>query len=481
MNNKIQRQIPEAAKPEERNKNFEEVEKNFTAEQAKAESQRCIQCKNPKCIAGCPVSVNIPGFINAIKNDNLEESGKILRETNALPSVCGRVCPQEKQCEGACILGIKGEPVAIGCLERYVGDNSSPRRHCEQSEAIRKSINNESRILTPVAQNDGKKIAIIGSGCAGMSAAADLAKAGHSVTVFEALHAIGGVLRYGIPEFRLPRAVLDREINYLKELGVEFKTNVIIGKSLTINDLFEDGYNSVFISSGAGLPMMLNIPGESLNGVYSSNEFLTRINLMKAHEESSRTPVKIGKKAVIVGGGNTAMDSARTAKRIGFEEVTIVYRRSKAELPARLAEIHHAEEEGIKFLLLHSPVEILGKDGFVSGIKLQTMELGEPDDSGRRRPVPVKDAVIEIEADTVTVALGTGPNPIIQQSAADEGLPLETDKKGYVVTNPETGETSVKGVWAGGDISPVGTSNAINAMGAGKRAAKSINEYLTSL
>lgn len=460
MNNKINRQIPKTLDPDYRNKNFEEVEKNFTDEQAKIEAQRCIQCKKPRCVEGCPVSVNIPDFVKQVKEGNIDKAGQVIRQTNALPSVCGRVCPQEKQCEGACVLGLKGKPVAIGCLERYVGDKTS------------------AEILTPSAQNDRKKVAIIGSGCAGMSAAAELAKAGHSVTVFEALHELGGVLRYGIPEFRLPREVLDREIKYLKDLGVEFKTNVVIGKSLTINDLFEDGFKAIFISSGAGLPMLLNIKGESLNGVYSANEFLTRINLMKAHREDYQTPVKIGKKAVIIGGGNTAMDSARTAKRIGFEEVTIVYRRSEAELPARLAEIEHAKEEGIKFLMLHSPVEILGENGFVNGLKLQKMELGEPDASGRRKPVPVKDTIVEVEADAVIVALGTSPNPIIQKSAADKGIALEVNAKGYIVTNPETGETSVKGLWAGGDISPRGESTAINAMGAGRRAAASINEYL---
>lgn len=461
MNNKINRQIPHNLNPDYRNKNFEEVEENFTDEQALAEAQRCIQCKNPKCVQGCPVNVNIPGFIAEVKKGSLEEAGKVLRNTNSLPSVCGRVCPQEKQCEGSCILGIKDKSVAIGCMERYVGDKT--------------------RAEVTEINSTGKKVAIIGSGCAGMSAAADLAKAGQSVTIFEALHSIGGVLRYGIPEFRLPRTVLDREIDYLKKLGVEFKTNVVIGKSLTIKDLFDEGFSAIFISSGAGLPMLLNIPGESLNGVYSANEFLTRINLMKAHREDFHTPVRIGKKAVVVGGGNTAMDSARTAKRIGFDEVIIVYRRSEAELPARKAEIEHAKEEGIKFMMLHSPVEITGENGFVSGLKLQVMELGEPDASGRRKPVPVEDAIVDMEADTVIVALGTSPNPIIQKSAVQENLNLEVNPKGYIITNPETGETSIKGLWAGGDISPNGESTAINAMGAGKRAAASINEYLKNI
>ena len=461
VDNKINRQVPHSLDPDYRNKNFEEVEINFTDEQAQAESQRCIECKKPRCVQGCPVNVNIPGFISEIKKNNLEEAGKIIRQTNSLPSVCGRVCPQEKQCEGACVLGLKRKPVAIGALERYTGDQT----HAE----------------VPEIKSEFKKVAIVGSGCAGMSAAADLAKSGHSVTIFEALHSVGGVLRYGIPEFRLPRKVLDREIEYLKQLGVEFKTNVVIGKSLTINDLFEEGYNAIFICSGAGLPMLLNIPGESLNGVYSANEFLTRINLMKANQEDHHTPIRIGKKAAIVGGGNTAMDSARTAKRIGFDEVTIVYRRSEAELPARLAEIEHAKEEGIKFMMLHSPVDIKGENGYVNGLKLQMMELGEPDATGRRSPVPVEGKVVEMEVDTVIVALGTSPNPIIQRSVIEEGINLEVNNRGYIVINPDTSETTIKRVWAGGDIAPVGTSNAINAMGAGKRAAASINEYLKNI
>ncbi len=455
------RQKPHNLDPDYRNKNFEEVEHNFTDEQVLVEAQRCLECKNPKCVQGCPVNVNIPGFIGEIKKGNIDKAGEIIRKTNFLPSVCGRVCPQEKQCEGACVLGIKGEPVAIGALERYIGDNSSTE--------------------LPEIKSTGKRIAIIGSGCAGMSAAADLAKFGHSVTIFEALHATGGVLRYGIPEFRLPRKVLDREIEYLKKLHVEFKTNVVIGKSLTISDLFEEGFDAVFISSGAGSPKLLNITGESLNGVYSANEFLTRINLMKANQDDHATPVAVHKKAAVIGGGNTAMDSARTAKRIGFEEVTIIYRRSESELPARLAEIIHAKEEGIKFLLLHSPIEIIGENGYTKGLKLQVMELGEPDASGRRSPVPVKDKIVDIELDTVIVALGTDPNPIIQRSAEQEGLNLEVTRKGYIVTNPETSETSMKAVWAGGDVAPVGESNAINAMGTGKKAAASINEFLKNL
>jgi len=458
---KINRQIPHSLAPDYRNKNFEEVEANFTDEQALNEAKRCLGCKNPKCVQGCPVNVNIPEFIEKIKMSNIEEAGNIIRQTNSLPSVCGRVCPQEKQCEGSCILGIKGDSVAIGALEKYVGDKT--------------------RAKIPEIIHTGKKVAIIGSGCAGISAAADLTKAGHSVTIFEALHSTGGVLRYGIPEFRLPRKVLDKEIEYLKKFGVEFKNNVVIGKSLTINDLFDEGFKAIFISSGAGLPKLLHIQGESLNGVYSANEFLTRINLMKANRKDYHTPIRIEKKAVVVGGGNTAMDSARTAKRIGFEEVTIVYRRSESELPARLAEIVHAKEEGIKFRMLHSPVEITGENGFVTGLKLQVMELGEPDYSGRRKPVPIEGAIINMEADTLIIALGTRPTPIIQRSIAEEGLKLDIDSKGHIITNPDTGETSIKSVWAGGDVTSSEKSNAINAMGEGKRAAASINEYLKTL
>ncbi len=434
--NKKDRQIPSSLDPNYRNKNFEEVELNYTEEQALAEAQRCLECKNPKCVKGCPVNVDIPSFIGEFKKGEISKAGQIIRESNYLPSVCGRVCPQERQCEGECILGIKGEPVAIGALEKYIGDFTQPDLSAVKST--------------------GKKIAIVGSGCAGMSAAADLAKAGHKVTVFEALHSEGGVLRYGIPSFRLPRTVLDREIEFLKKLGVEFITNVVIGKSLTIKDLFNDGYNAVFICSGAGLPKMLNIKGESLNGVYSANEFLTRINLMNAHESDTPTPVKIGKKAVVIGGGNTAMDSARTAKRIGFEEVTIVYRRSESELPARKAEIEHAKEEGVNFLFLHSPLEIIGENWKVRSLKLQVMELAEPDSSGRRRPIPIKDKIVDLELDTVIVALGTAPNPIIQDSASKENLDLSVNERGYIVTNQETGQNKLKDVWGGVDVEPFG-------------------------
>ena len=441
-----------------RRSNFEAVESNLTPEQVKLEASRCLHCKNPRCVQGCPVNIQIPDFIEAIKNDNLDKAGDIIRQTSMLPSVCGRVCPQERQCEGNCVLGIKGESVAIGALERYVGDNT----RASQTE------------IKP----SGKKVAIVGSGCAGITAAADLRKAGHEVVVFEALHKLGGVLRYGIPPFRLPRTFLDREIENLKNMGVEFKTNVIVGKSITLKQLKEDGFDAIFICSGAGLPKMMHIKGENLNGVYSANEFLTRVNLMGAGRQDSPTPLRVGKKAAIIGGGNVAMDAARTAVRVGFEEVSIMYRRTEKELPARLEEIRHAKEEGIIFKFLHAPVEILEKDGYVAGMKFEKMELGEPDESGRRRPVGTGEFVTE-DVDTVIVALGTDPNPIIQRSAQYDGLNIETDKKGYITVDSETRSTNIACVYAGGDVAPVGESNAINAMGAGKKAAKAINEMLT--
>lgn len=443
----------------ERRHNFNAVEENFTSEQAKMEASRCLNCKNPRCVQGCPVNIQIPDFIKALKEGELEKSGEIIRNTSMLPSVCGRVCPQERQCEGKCVLGIKGEPVAIGALERYVGDNTVAR---------------DVKIVP-----SGKKVAIVGSGCAGITAAADLRKAGHDVTIFEALHKFGGVLRYGIPPFRLPRKVLDKELENLKNMGVKFEKNVIVGKSITLKQLEEDGYDAIFICSGAGLPKMMNIEGENLNGVFSANEFLTRVNLMQANEENTATPLKIGKSVAVIGGGNVAMDAARTAVRVGFETVYIVYRRTEKELPARLEEIRHAKEEGIKFEFLRAPHRILENNGYVAGMEFEVMELGEPDESGRCKPVGTG-KFITFDVDTVIVALGTGPNPIIQKSAVAEGLNFDTDKKGYFVVNEETRETSIPMIFAGGDVAPVGASNAINAMGAGKKAAKAINEMLAS-
>lgn len=453
-----ERQHPHEQDANIRRTNFEAVEDNLTPEQVKLEADRCLQCKNARCIQGCPVNINIPEFIGALKTGNVEKAGEIIRETSMLPSVCGRVCPQERQCEGKCVLGIKGQPIAIGALERYVGDVSEAKN--------------------PNIVPSGKKVAIVGSGCAGITAAADLRKEGHEVVVFEALHKLGGVLRYGIPPFRLPRKFLDREINTLKELGVKFKTNVIVGKSITLKQLEEDGFDAIFICSGAGLPKMLGVGGENLNGVYSANEFLTRVNLMQAHEPHTPTPLKIGDKVAVIGGGNVAMDAARTAARVGAKEVYIVYRRTEAELPARLEEIRHAKEEGIIFKLLHAPVEIHGEEGRVTGMKLEIMELGEPDESGRRKPVATG-KFIDMDFDNVIIALGTGPNPIIQISAQEEGIEIETDRKGYIVIDAETGKTSVPVIFAGGDVAPSGESNAINAMGAGKKAAKAINDMLS--
>lgn len=451
------RQHPVEQDPQIRRTNFEAVESNFTDEQAAIEASRCLHCKNAKCVQGCPVNIQIPDFIAALKEGDIEKAGDIIRQTSMLPSVCGRVCPQERQCEGNCVLGIKGKPVAIGALERYVGDKTDAK--------------------TGKINDCGKKVAIVGSGCAGITAAADLRKAGYDVTVFEALHELGGVLRYGIPPFRLPRTVLDRELDGLKNIGVKFEKNVIVGKSVTINQLKEDGFDAIFLCSGAGLPKMMHIPGENLNGVYSANEFLTRVNLMHANEETTPTPLKVGEKVAVIGGGNVAMDAARTAVRVGYKEVYIAYRRTEAELPARLEEIRHAKEEGVVFKFLHAPSEIIGEEGYVKAMKFDLMKLGEPDESGRRRPVPTGESVT-IELDAVIVALGTGPNPIIQSSAQSEGLSLETNNRGYIIVNPQTGETSIPGVYAGGDVAPTGESNAINAMGAGKRAAKAIDEYL---
>ena len=456
MAEKVARQKQKEQDRFERRHNFNPVEENFTDEQASLEASRCLSCKNARCKQGCPVSIDIPSFIKEIKENNIEKAGEIIRQSSMLPSVCGRVCPQEKQCEGNCILGLKGDAVAIGALERYVGD---------KTEAKKQEI-----------KENGKKVAIVGSGCAGMSAAADLRNAGFEVSIFEALHEFGGVLRYGIPPFRLPRTVLDREIEALKEMGVKFFKNVIVGKSITIKQLQDEGYSAIFICSGAGLPKMMNIPGENLNGVYSANEFLTRVNLMHAQSPDTPTPLKIGKTTAIIGGGNVAMDAARTAVRVGYEKVYIFYRRTEHELPARLEEIRHAKEEGVDFQFLHAPVEIIGENGYVKAMKFEIMELGEPDASGRQRPIGTGEFKT-VELDSVIVSLGTGPNPIIQRSAKDEEIDLNTDNKGYIVIN-EQGETSVQQIYAGGDVAPLGPSTAINAMGAGKRAAKTIIEAL---
>ena len=443
--------------PKERATNFEEVCLGYNAEEAMEEATRCINCKNAKCIQGCPVAINIPAFIKEVKEGNFEGAYKTIGLSSALPAICGRVCPQETQCEGKCIRGIKGEPVSIGKLERFVADYAL-----------------EHDIKPVGAEENGHKVAVIGSGPAGLTCAGDLAKMGYDVTVFEALHELGGVLVYGIPEFRLPKQkVVAKEIEKVKELGVKFETNVVIGKSTTIDMLIEEeGFEAVFIGSGAGLPKFMGIPGETANGVFSANEYLTRSNLMKAFDDSYDTPIVAGKKVAVVGGGNVAMDAARTALRLGAE-VHIVYRRSEEELPARVEEVHHAKEEGVIFDLLTNPTEIVTEDGWVKGMKCVKMELGEPDASGRRRPVVIEGSEFEMEVDTVIMSLGTSPNPLI--SSTTEGL--EVNKWKCIVADEEFGKTSKGGVYAGGDA-VTGAATVILAMGAGKAGAKGIHEYL---
>lgn len=446
--------------PKVRATNFEEVCYGYNREEAVEESQRCLGCKKPKCVEGCPVSINIPAFIEAVKEEKFEEAFKVISESSSLPAVCGRVCPQESQCEGKCIRGIKGDPVSIGKLERFVADWA--RENGIKPEA-------------PVEKN-GKKVAVIGSGPAGLTCAGDLAKLGYDVTIFEALHKAGGVLVYGIPEFRLPKdRVVGPEVENVKSLGVKIETDVIIGKTVKLDELLEDeGFDAVFIGSGAGLPKFMGIPGEQANGVCSANEFLTRNNLMKAFDENYDTPIVRGKKVVVVGGGNVAMDAARTALRLGAE-THIVYRRSEEELPARVEEVHHAKEEGIIFNLLTNPVEIHeDENGWVSGITCIRMELGEPDASGRRRPVEIPGSEFRIDCDTVIMALGTSPNPLI--SSTTKGL--EINRRKCIVASEDTGATSKEGVYAGGDA-VTGAATVILAMGAGKAAAKGIHEYLS--
>ena len=439
--------------------NFEEVCLGYNKEEAMEEAARCINCKNAQCIKGCPVAINIPGFIECIKAGDVESAYQVISEASALPAVCGRVCPQESQCEGKCIRGIKGEPISIGKLERFAADWA--RENGIKPEGVK--------------EKNGKKVAVIGSGPAGLTCAGDLAKMGYDVTIFEALHEPGGVLVYGIPEFRLPKeAVVAKEIENVKGLGVKIETNVVVGKSVTIDQLLsEEGFSAVFIGSGAGLPKFMGIPGENANGVFSANEYLTRSNLMKAFNEDSNTPIMRGKKVAVVGGGNVAMDAARTALRLGAE-VHIVYRRSEEELPARVEEVHHAKEEGIIFDLLTNPVEILyDEKGWVTGMKCIRMELGAPDESGRRRPVEVAGSEFIIDVDTVIMSLGTSPNPLI--SSTTEGL--ETNKWKCIIAEEENGKTTKEGVYAGGDA-VTGAATVILAMGAGKAGAKGIDEYL---
>ena len=453
--------------PEVRAHNFSEVATGYPVEVALAEASRCLNCKNRPCVSGCPVNIQIPEFISKIVAGDFEGAYQIISETSSLPAVCGRVCPQETQCESKCTLGVKFEPVGIGRLERFVADYHNA--NCKETPAL----------PTP----NGHKVAVVGSGPSGLTCAGDLAKKGYKVSVFEALHTAGGVLVYGIPEFRLPKAIVAKEVETLKALGVDVETNVVIGKTLTIDELFEMGYEAVFVGSGAGLPNFMGIPGESLKGVYSANEFLTRSNLMKAFREDPVTPIMKGGKVAIVGGGNVAMDAARTALRLGAEKVYIVYRRSMEELPARREEVEHAEEEGIDFRLLCNPVEVLGynnpedprdpKNGFVTGIRCIKMELGEPDEKGRRRPVEIPGSEFELDVDTVVISIGTSPNPLIKDTTAG----LEVNKRGGIIVN-EDGLTSRDAVYAGGDA-VTGAATVISAMGAGKTAAAAIDKYLS--
>ena len=458
MANKIPRVPVREQDPNIRKTNFEEVCFGYNKEEAMLEATRCLNCKKPKCVNSCPVSVNIPAFIQEVAKGNFEEAAKIISIDSSLPAVCGRVCPQETQCEGDCILGIKGEAVAIGKLERFVGDYA----------------NDNHLNLAETATPNGKKVAVIGSGPAGLACATDLAKMGYEVKIFEALHQPGGVLEYGIPEFRLPKErVVKAEIDNVKKLGVKIETDVVIGRTVTIDQLTEDeGYHAIFVSSGAGLPKFMSIPGENLNGVVSANEFLTRNNLMKAYDESYDTPIYVGQKVAVIGGGNVAMDAARTAARLGAE-VTIVYRRSKAELPARVEEVHHAEEEGIIFHLLTNPTEIVGDEkGWVKSIKCIKMELGEPDASGRRRPIEMPNSEFSVDTDVVIMSLGTSPNPLI--SSTTPGLDLN---KWQCIIADESGKTTREGVFAGGDA-VTGAATVILAMGAGRTAAKAIDNYI---
>ena len=456
-------------KPDVRARNFDEVALGYTEQMAVSEAERCLNCKNRPCVAGCPVNINIPDFIGKIKERDYEGAYKIIAKTSSIPAECGRDCPQENQCESKCTLGVKFEPVGIGRLERFVADYHND--------------NDSQEIVKP--ESNGHKVAVVGSGPSGLTCAGDLAKKGYEVTVFEALHTPGGVLVYGIPEFRLPKSIVKKEVETLEKLGVEIKTNVVIGKTLTIDELIDEGYEAVFIGSGAGLPRFMGIPGEGLCGVYSANEFLTRSNLMKAYEENPDTPIMKAKKVAVVGGGNVAMDAARTAMRLGAEKVYIVYRRSLAELPARREEVEHAIEEGIDFKILTNPIEILGykneenprdmKNGFVTGMKCIKMELGEPDERGRRSPVPIPDSEFTLDLDTVIMSIGTSPNPLIKSTTAG----LDTNRKGGFIVEEATGATTRQGVYAGGDA-VTGAATVISAMGAGKTASRAMHEYIMS-
>jgi len=458
---KIPRQPMPEQPPEERKHNFEEVPYGYSPETAVVEATRCIQCKKPKCVDGCPVEIDIPGFIKLIAEREFAAAARKLKEANALPAICGRVCPQEDQCEKVCVTGIKGEPVAIGRLERFAADWERDHNLIE---------------LPEIAPPTGKRVAIVGAGPAGLTVAGDLIKLGHAVTIFEALHKTGGVLVYGIPEFRLPKSIVQAEVDYVASLGVEIITSAVIGRTMSIDDLFTDGFDAIFVGTGAGLPYFLGVPGENLNGVFSANEYLTRSNLMRAYEfPKSDTPIVRSRLVCVLGGGNVAMDAARTALRLGAEKVSVVYRRSRKEMPARIEEIHHAEEEGIEFQFLTNPTKIIGNDdGWVTAMECLRYELGEPDASGRRKPVPIPGTEFEIECDTVIVSIGNGANPLLP--AATPGL--ETNRWGNITADSTTGKTSKKGVWAGGDI-VIGAATVILAMGAGRQAARSIHAYLT--
>ncbi|MDQ5985061.1 MAG: Glutamate synthase [NADPH] small chain [Syntrophus sp. SKADARSKE-3] len=458
---KIPRQAMPEQEPGERRRNFDEVPLGYSSETAILEASRCIQCKKPGCITGCPVDVKIPEFIKQIVEGDFLAAAKTLKETNSLPAVCGRVCPQEDQCEKLCILGKKGDPVAIGRLERFAADFERASGTVE---------------IPAVIEAKGKKVAIVGAGPSGLTIAGDLVKLGYDVTIFEALHKAGGVLIYGIPEFRLPKAIVDAEVAYLERLGVKIVLNAVVGRLKTVDELFEEGFDAVYIAVGAGAPVFMNIPGENLLGIYSANEYLTRSNLMKAYRfPEYDTPIVRGKNVAVVGGGNVAMDSVRTALRLGAENAYIVYRRSEVELPARKEEVHHAQEEGVQFLLLTNPVGYIGDEhGWVTGMRCIRMELGEPDASGRRSPVPIPDSEFIIDVDTVVVSVGTMANPVVPSTTPG----LETNRWGYIVTKGESGETTRQGVYAGGDI-VTGSATVILAMGAGRQAARAIHEYLS--
>jgi glutamate synthase (NADPH/NADH) small chain len=456
---KIPRQIMPQQNAKSRMKNFKEVPFGYTVEQAQREATRCIQCKKPLCFEGCPVNIDIPAFIKLIGEGDYIGAARKIKETNGLPAVCGRVCPQEDQCELVCIVGKKSDPVCIGNLERFVADYE--REHGDV-------------YIPDIPEKTGHKIAVVGSGPAGLTVAGDLAKMGHDVTIFETLHKAGGVLVYGIPEFRLPKAIVQSEVDYLIKLGVKIELNSVIGKTETVDELLNNGFDAVFLGTGAGLPMFMQIPGENLNGVYSANEYLTRVNLMKAYDPEYETPVLRKKKVAVLGGGNVAMDSARTAIRLGGEDVYVVYRRSRKEMPARIDEVHHGEEEGLKFKFLMNPIRILGdENGWVKGLECIKMELGEPDESGRRRPIPIEGSETVLDVECVIVAIGNGPNPLVPSTTPG----LETNRRGNIVADEETGLTSKKGVFAGGDI-VTGAATVILAMGAGKKAAVAIDNYV---